>query len=74
MGEEFTEEESAQFPDEEDGQNKEEKGQQETQPENIQQGEPSQQRAGLPILNNNKVKISSLLDLDLPRIYAACRN
>ena len=70
MDEEFifqvTEEELTQFPDEKDRQNKEE-GQQETQPENIQQREPPQQRTRLPILNNNKVKITSLLDLDLPR-------
>ena len=77
MDEEFifqvTEEELAQFPEEEED-SKEKQSQQENKQGSISTREPPQ----ASIENQNtaviKVKIPSLLDLKLPRLYAASRN
>ena len=65
-----TEEELAQFPEEE--------GNQPDQEQNIQGSEPRketpQERIEGQNKENSKVNIPSLLDLKLPRLYAASRN
>ena len=77
MDEEFifqvTEEELAQFP-EEGNQSEEEQNQQEyTQGLEIED-KAIQKSTEKQYKENNKVKIPSLLDLKLPRLYAASRN
>ena len=65
-----TEEELAQFP--------EERGNQPDQEQNIQRSEPRKETPQEIIegqnKGNSKVNIPSLLDLKLPRLYAASRN
>ena len=77
MEEEFifqvTEEELAQFPEEGD-QSEEEQNQQEYKQELEVKDKAIQESIGKQEREDNKVKIPSLLDLKLPRLYAASRN
>ena len=77
MDEEFifqvTEEELAQFP-EEGNQSEEEKNQQEHQQELDTKDKAIQESTEKQDKEDSKVKIPSLLDLKLPRLYAASRN
>ena len=77
MDEEFifqvTEEELAQFP-EEGNQSQEEKNQPESKQELEAKDKAIQESIEKQDKQDNKVKIPSLLDLKLPRLYAASRN
>ena len=77
MDEEFifqvTEEELAQFP-EEGNQSEEEQNQQEYKQGLEIEDKAIQESTEKQYKENNQVKIPSLLDLKLPRLYAASRN
>ena len=77
MDEEFifqvTEEELAQFP-EEGNQSQEEQNQQESKQGLEIRDKAIQESTEKQDKEDNKVKIPSLLDLKLPRLYAASRN
>ena len=69
-----TEEELAQFPEGEHSQSEEEQSLQENIQGFISRKEASQIAIESQNKENNKVKIPSLLELKLPKLYAASRN
>ena len=78
MDEEFifqvTEEELAQFPEEENNPTQEEQILQESKQPPKTRKETPQEPIGKQDKENSKVNIPSLLDLKLPKLYAASRN